>query len=38
MEELLKYGTDNDLKLDAEFHYLEHQVLLRFQKIGTSRS
>ena len=32
LEELLKYGTDNGLKLDAEFHYLEHQVFLRFQK------
>lgn len=32
LEELLKYGTDNGLKLDAEFHYLEHQVFLRFRK------
>jgi len=32
LEELLSYGTDNGLKRDAEFHYLEHQVFLRFRK------
>lgn len=32
LEELVKYSTDNGLTLDAEFHYLEHQVFLRFRK------
>ncbi len=31
-EELLKLTTDAGLTLDAEFHYLEQQVFLRFRK------
>jgi len=30
--ELLKLAADADLKLDAEFYYLEHQAFLRFRK------
>ena len=31
-DDLLKLATDTGLKLDAEFHYLEHQVFLRLRK------
>ena len=31
-DDLLKLATDAGLKLDAEFHYLEHQVFLRLRK------
>ena len=32
LENLLKLATDAGLVLDAEFHYLKHQVFLRFRK------
>jgi ubiquinone/menaquinone biosynthesis C-methylase UbiE len=31
-EDLVKFGTDAGLVLDAEFHYLKYQVFLRFRK------
>lgn len=31
-KDLLKLGTDAGLSHDAEFHYLKHQVFLRFRK------
>lgn len=31
-DDLVKYGTDAGLVLDAEFHYLKYQVFLRFRK------
>ncbi len=31
-ENLVRYGTDAGLVLDAEFHYLKYQVFLRFRK------
>lgn len=31
-EDLVKFGTDAGLTLDAEFHYLKYQVFLRFRK------
>jgi len=33
-DDLVKLATDTGLKLDAEFHYLVHQVFLRFRKAG----
>jgi len=30
--ELIKLGTDAGMSLDAEFHYLQHQVFLRLRK------
>jgi len=32
LENLVKLATDAGLVLDAEFHYLKHQVFLRFRK------
>ena len=31
-DDLVKFGTDAGLSLDAEFHYLKYQVFLRFRK------
>ena len=31
-KDLVKFGTDAGLSRDAEFHYLKHQVFLRFRK------
>ena len=31
-ENLVQVGTDTELALDAEFHYLKYQVFLRFRK------
>ena len=31
-DDLVKYGTDAGLVLDAEFHYMKYQVFLRFRK------
>jgi predicted methyltransferase len=32
LDSLVKLATDAGLVLDAEFHYLKHQVFLRFRK------
>jgi ubiquinone/menaquinone biosynthesis C-methylase UbiE len=37
-DDLVKYGTDAGLSLDAEFHYLKFQVFLRFRKPAPARS